>query len=118
MESVILNDQEQRIYADLFCRCDAGNSGKVTGIKATELFMCSGLPPETLHQVNQRLFSSDDTDSRICQIGDIEIPIAETGITRLTRRALPGLLLLQLQLLPNLIWMLFNLCTLHPTVAS
>ena len=52
MEPVILNEQEQRIYADLFCRCDAGNSGKVTGIKATELFVCSGLPPETLHQVS------------------------------------------------------------------
>ncbi|KAK2186760.1 hypothetical protein NP493_190g06065 [Ridgeia piscesae] len=54
MESVILNDQEQRIYADLFCRCDAGNSGKVTGIKATELFMCSGLPAETLHQITEQ----------------------------------------------------------------
>ncbi|KAI0240795.1 RalBP1-associated Eps domain-containing protein 1 [Lamellibrachia satsuma] len=54
MEPVILNEQEQRIYADLFCRCDAGNSGKVTGIKATELFVCSGLPPETLHQITEQ----------------------------------------------------------------
>ncbi len=56
MESLRLNDQEQRVYAELFSACDVDNSGKVTGPKASELFLQSGLTQDMLHQVDYRLF--------------------------------------------------------------
>ena len=51
MEALKLNEHEQRVYGELFSQCDNDSSGKVTGVKATELFLTSGLPQETLQQV-------------------------------------------------------------------
>lgn len=52
MESLKLNEQEQRVYAELFGSCDVENTGKVTGVRASELFLSSGLPQDILQQVN------------------------------------------------------------------
>ena len=46
-----MSDHEQRVYAELFGACDTENSGKVTGPKASELFLKTGLSQDTLHQV-------------------------------------------------------------------
>ena len=51
MEGLKLTDQEQRVYGELFGLCDVEATGKVTGLKASELFLSSGLSQETLHQV-------------------------------------------------------------------
>ena len=51
MESLRLSDQEQRVYAELFGACDVENSGKVSGPKASELFLKTGLTQDVLHQV-------------------------------------------------------------------
>lgn len=46
-----LGEREQQYYAELFQACDVEGSGKVTGLKASELFRASGLNPEILIQV-------------------------------------------------------------------
>ena len=51
MESLRLSDHEQRVYAELFGACDVENSGKVSGPKASELFLKTGLTQDILHQV-------------------------------------------------------------------
>lgn len=51
MEILRLNDLEQRLYNELFNMCDAEGNGKITGPKASELFVKSGLSHEILHQV-------------------------------------------------------------------
>ena len=51
MESLKLNEQEQRTYAELFGVCDVENTGKVTGVKAYDLFLTSGLTQDVLHKV-------------------------------------------------------------------
>ena len=51
MESLRLSDQEQRVYAELFGACDVENCGKISGLKASELFRKTGLTQEVLHQV-------------------------------------------------------------------
>lgn len=48
---MMLTDQEQSYYGELFQTCDVDGSGKLTGGHVTELFRQSGLPPETLLQV-------------------------------------------------------------------
>jgi len=53
MEALKWTEQEQRTYADLFAVCDVENTGKVSGIKASELFLTSGLPQEILHQITE-----------------------------------------------------------------
>ena len=53
MESLRLSDQEQRVYADVFAACDVENSGKVSGLKASELFLKTGLTQDVLHQVKR-----------------------------------------------------------------
>ena len=49
-----LSDQEQRVYAELFGMWDRENTGKVSGLKAFELFVTSGLAQDVLHQVNKQ----------------------------------------------------------------
>ncbi|XP_074650205.1 ralBP1-associated Eps domain-containing protein 1-like isoform X2 [Tubulanus polymorphus] len=51
MDAIKLTDQEQRVYGELFNACDVENSAKIPGVKASELFLTSGLPHETLFQV-------------------------------------------------------------------
>ncbi len=51
MEALKLSDQEQRFYGELFQGCDTDASGKISGIKALDLFRASGLTQEALHQV-------------------------------------------------------------------
>ena len=51
MESIVLNEVEQRKYAELFSSCDVQNQGMVSGTTAYELFLTAGLSQETLHQV-------------------------------------------------------------------
>lgn len=47
-----LSEQEQRTYAELFGMCDIENTGKVTGGKALDLFVSSGLSQDELHKVS------------------------------------------------------------------
>lgn len=54
MEGLKLSDQEQRFYGELFQTCDSDVSGKISGIKALELFRASGLKQEALHQVRMK----------------------------------------------------------------
>ena len=56
MEGVKWSEQEQRTYAELFSVCDVENTGKISGVKAAELFLTSGLTQEVLHQVSSTLF--------------------------------------------------------------
>ena len=51
MDSLKLTEQEQRNYAELFSVCDLENTGKVTGVKAFDLFLTSGLTQDVLHKV-------------------------------------------------------------------
>ncbi|XP_046553893.1 ralBP1-associated Eps domain-containing protein 1-like isoform X9 [Haliotis rubra] len=53
MEGLKLSDQEQRFYGELFQTCDTDVSGKISGIKALELFRASGLNQEALHQITE-----------------------------------------------------------------
>ncbi|XP_071115353.1 ralBP1-associated Eps domain-containing protein 1-like isoform X7 [Haliotis cracherodii] len=53
MEGLKLSDQEQRFYGELFQTCDSDVSGKISGIKALELFRASGLKQEALHQITE-----------------------------------------------------------------
>lgn len=52
MEGLKLTQIEQRNYGELFQLCDVDGTGKITGIKASDLFLSSGLGQETLLQVN------------------------------------------------------------------
>jgi len=52
MEALKLSQLEQRNYGELFQLCDVDGTGKITGIKASELFLSSGLGQEALLQVN------------------------------------------------------------------
>jgi hypothetical protein len=51
MESLKLSEIEQAYYNELFQTCDVEGTGKITGMKASELFLASSLPPEALKQV-------------------------------------------------------------------
>jgi hypothetical protein len=51
MENLKLTEQELRVYAELFAACDSENSGRVPGVRASELFLSSGLQNEILFQV-------------------------------------------------------------------
>lgn len=46
-----LTEAEQRYFGELFSCCDIENQGKISGTKASELFLASQLPTETLHQI-------------------------------------------------------------------
>lgn len=52
MEVLKLSQQEQRNYGELFQLCDVDGTGRITGIKASELFLSSGLGQDALLQVN------------------------------------------------------------------
>jgi hypothetical protein len=52
MEVLKLSQLEQRNYEELFQLCDVDGTGKITGIKASELFLSSGLGQEALLLVN------------------------------------------------------------------
>ena len=52
MEGLKLGERELQYYNELFQACDVEGSGKVTGIKASELFLASGLNPDILKQVH------------------------------------------------------------------
>ncbi|XP_023220079.1 ralBP1-associated Eps domain-containing protein 1-like [Centruroides sculpturatus] len=49
--SLKLTEAEQRYFGELFSCCDIENQGKISGTKASELFLASQLPTETLHQL-------------------------------------------------------------------
>ncbi|XP_067142995.1 ralBP1-associated Eps domain-containing protein 1 isoform X2 [Centruroides vittatus] len=49
--SLKLTEAEQRYFGELFSCCDIENQGKISGTKASELFLASQLPTETLHQI-------------------------------------------------------------------
>lgn len=51
METLKLNDQEQRWYAELFSSCDVDNTGKIPWAKASEVFRASQLSPDILQKV-------------------------------------------------------------------
>ncbi|ELU03291.1 hypothetical protein CAPTEDRAFT_40063, partial [Capitella teleta] len=51
MEGVKLSEVELRLFGELFGLCDMDCSGAVSPSKATELFLSSGLPQETLQKV-------------------------------------------------------------------
>ena len=51
MEAMKLNDQERRVYSNLFNHYDIENSGKLPIRNVTDLFGMSGLSAELLHQV-------------------------------------------------------------------
>ncbi|ESO89180.1 hypothetical protein LOTGIDRAFT_229081 [Lottia gigantea] len=50
MEGLKLSESEQRCYGEYFQACDSDGTGKITGLKASELFRGSGLAPEALVQ--------------------------------------------------------------------
>lgn len=52
MEALKLNESELRYFGDLFSASDVENTGKVSGIKAAELFKMSQLSSEVLQQVS------------------------------------------------------------------
>ena len=51
MEGLKLGELELAYYTELFQTCDVEGSGKISILKATELFIASGLPQEALKQV-------------------------------------------------------------------
>ncbi|XP_041352222.1 ralBP1-associated Eps domain-containing protein 1-like isoform X2 [Gigantopelta aegis] len=53
MEGLKLSEQEQQFYGELFQTCDVDGNGKITGIKASELFRASGLSQEQLVQITE-----------------------------------------------------------------
>lgn len=53
MDALKLSEQEQIYYGELFQICDVDGSGKITGVKASELFLTSGLSQDLLLQVIQ-----------------------------------------------------------------
>ncbi|KAK3776483.1 hypothetical protein RRG08_023833 [Elysia crispata] len=53
MEGMKLDAREQQYYAELFQACDVEGSGKITGPKATELFIASGVSPDILKQITE-----------------------------------------------------------------
>ncbi|XP_005097964.1 ralBP1-associated Eps domain-containing protein 1 isoform X4 [Aplysia californica] len=53
MEGLKLGDRELQYYAELFQACDVEGSGKITGPKASELFLASGLSPDILKQITE-----------------------------------------------------------------
>ncbi|XP_076373956.1 RALBP1 associated Eps domain containing isoform X2 [Tachypleus tridentatus] len=48
-----LSEYEQRLFGELFSCCDVENQGRISGTKASELFIASQLPTETLHQISE-----------------------------------------------------------------
>ncbi|XP_076079519.1 ralBP1-associated Eps domain-containing protein 2-like isoform X9 [Mytilus galloprovincialis] len=53
MEVLKLSQQEQRNYGELFQLCDVDGTGRITGIKASELFLSSGLGQDALLQISE-----------------------------------------------------------------
>ncbi|XP_071136109.1 ralBP1-associated Eps domain-containing protein 1-like isoform X5 [Mytilus edulis] len=53
MEGLKLSQQEQRNYGELFQLCDVDGTGRITGIKASELFLSSGLGQDALLQISE-----------------------------------------------------------------
>ncbi|CAC5373678.1 REPS [Mytilus coruscus] len=53
MEGLKLSQQEQRTYGELFQLCDVDGTGRITGIKASELFLSSGLGQDALLQISE-----------------------------------------------------------------
>lgn len=51
MEGLKLDSREQQYYGELFQSCDIEGNGKITGPKASELFLASGLSSDVLKQV-------------------------------------------------------------------
>lgn len=56
MDALALTDQERILYGDLFLSCDVDSAGKITGVKAYDLFRSAGLSHEVLLQVNSPLY--------------------------------------------------------------
>ncbi|KAK3098749.1 hypothetical protein FSP39_022716 [Pinctada imbricata] len=53
MEALKLTTQEQICYGELFQSCDSDGSGKVSGLRASELFLTSGLSQDVLLQISE-----------------------------------------------------------------
>ena len=52
MEGLKLGEIEQAYYAELFQTCDVEGTGKITSLKASELFLASSLHQDALKQVS------------------------------------------------------------------
>ena len=52
MEGLKLGDLEQAYYAELFQTCDVEGTGRISGTKASELFLASSLQQDALKQVS------------------------------------------------------------------
>ncbi|XP_066274915.1 ralBP1-associated Eps domain-containing protein 1-like isoform X4 [Branchiostoma lanceolatum] len=53
MEGLTLTDAEQKLYSELFGTCDVEHTGRVSGTRASELFLASQLPHDTLQQITE-----------------------------------------------------------------
>ncbi|XP_050392652.1 ralBP1-associated Eps domain-containing protein 1 isoform X3 [Patella vulgata] len=53
MEGLKLSDSELQCYGELFQACDSDGTGKITGLKASELFRGSGLGQDALIQISE-----------------------------------------------------------------
>eukprot|EP00058_Branchiostoma_floridae_P000363 XP_002585851.1 hypothetical protein BRAFLDRAFT_73388 [Branchiostoma floridae] len=53
MEGLTLSEAEQKLYSELFGTCDVDHTGRVSGTRASELFLASQLPHDTLQQITE-----------------------------------------------------------------
>nr|XP_022293377.1 ralBP1-associated Eps domain-containing protein 1-like isoform X1 [Crassostrea virginica] len=53
MEQLKLTNQEQVYYGECFQTCDVDGNGKISNIRASDLFMHAGLGPEVLLQISE-----------------------------------------------------------------
>ncbi|OWF39702.1 RalBP1-associated Eps domain-containing protein 1 [Mizuhopecten yessoensis] len=53
MEGLTLSQQEQICYGELFQTCDVDGTGRITGVRASDLFLSSGLSQDHLMQVTE-----------------------------------------------------------------
>lgn len=57
MEEVSLSEPESHYYADLFQRCDEERTGKITMLKATELYRAADISNEKIQEVSSNAFA-------------------------------------------------------------
>lgn len=51
MEEVNITEPESRYFSDLFACCDTEKTGKISPLKATEMFRSSDIPDDVLENV-------------------------------------------------------------------
>lgn len=67
MEEVSLSEPESHYYADLFQRCDEERTGKITMLKATELYRAADISNEKIQEVSGRM-SKEQPDALYLRI--------------------------------------------------